>query len=326
MEAKYYEKRDDKLKCTLCPNECVINPGKAGICKVRVNHGGKLTLPYFAKIVAFGVDPIEKKPLYHYHPGKTILSIGFPGCSLQCPFCQNYSISQYTDTPGETIYPNELVKMTEQKHSFGIAYTYSEPAIHIEYVLEAGRLARERGLSNVLVSNGYLNPEPAEELLELMDAANIDLKGFNPDFYRRELKGKLQPVLDFITIAAKKTTLEVTTLVIPGKNDSPEEIDQIAGFLASLDKNIPLHLSCYFPHYKYSAPPTDPAAVRRLAEVARRRLNYVYLGNVGGMETNTYCPSCGNLLIRRRGYYTETKGIKDGKCSGCGEIIPIVGV
>jgi len=112
MEAKYYEKRDDKLKCTLCPNECVINPGKAGICKVRVNHGGKLTLPYFAKIVAFGVDPIEKKPLYHYHPGKTILSIGFPGCSLQCPFCQNYSISQYTDTPGETIYPNELVKMT----------------------------------------------------------------------------------------------------------------------------------------------------------------------------------------------------------------------
>jgi len=145
-----------------------------------------------------------------------------------------------------------------------------------------------------------------------MDAANIDLKGFNPDFYRRELKGKLQPVLDFITIAAKKTTLEVTTLVIPGKNDSPEEIDQIAGFLASRDKNIPLHLSCYFPHYKYSAPPTDPAAVRRLAEVARRRLNYVYLGNVGG--------------IRRRGYYTETKGIKDGKCSGCGEIIPIVGV
>lgn len=324
MKARYWAQKENKSTlCRLCPNSCLITPGNTGSCKVRRNDDGELTLPFYGDISSMGVDPIEKKPLYHFMPGSQIFSIGFVGCSLKCPFCQNHSISQSAKVRTNHLEPEEVVSLAKEQSSMGVAYTYSEPTIHSEFLIETAIRSREAGLKNVLVSNGYLNSFPAEEVLELMDAANIDLKSFNPDFYRQELKGKLQPVLDFITMAAEKTALEVTTLVIPGKNDSPEEIEEIARFLASLGKPVAYHLSRYYPTFKYSIPSTPIESVEQLAETAREHLPYVYLGNVGYNETNTYCPNCGVLLIRRSGYSVHIEHLKNTACSQCGTEIPI---
>jgi pyruvate formate lyase activating enzyme len=327
MKARFYTTREDKkIQCNLCPNNCLISPGKTGVCKVRLNENGELIRPYFGKLAAVALDPIEKKPLYHFYPGTSILSIGFVGCSFHCPCCQNYHISQSTYASTEFIDPQALVELAERKRSFAIAYTYSEPLIHLEYVLEAARIARDKGIKNVLVSNGYINPQPAEELLNILDAANIDLKCFTEDFYRKEIGGKLEEVKRFITQAAGKIELEVTTLVIPGKNDSREEIAEIARFLADLDPAIPYHLSCYYPTYKYTIPATPPQTVITLAEQARQYLKYVYVGNVGFYETNTMCPSCGSTLIERRGYAVAFPGVENGSCRQCGEKINIQGL
>jgi pyruvate formate lyase activating enzyme len=327
MNARFYEKKENnKIHCLLCPHSCIIAEGKSGICEVRLNRAGDMDIPYYGKLSSIAIDPIEKKPLFHFYPGSTILSVGFWGCSFRCPFCQNYGISQHVSNGGDYVSPDRLVKLTLDRGSFGIAYTYSEPLIHMEYVLDSAAMARKKGLKNVLVSNGYVNPEPAEELLRLIDAANIDLKTFNPDFYKKEIGGRLEEVKRFISQAAGKILLEVTTLVIPTKNDTDGEIESIASFLASIDKNIPYHLSCYYPTYKYSIPSTGKKTIERLAEVAARYLNYVYLGNVGLNETNTFCPGCGSLLIRRMGYHTSVTGISDGKCATCHAPIPIPGV
>ncbi|MBN2535794.1 MAG: AmmeMemoRadiSam system radical SAM enzyme [Spirochaetales bacterium] len=327
MNARYYEKRDDqKIQCLLCPNECIIAPGKKGICGVRRNSGGTMEIPFYGRLSGLALDPVEKKPLYHYYPGKMILSAGFWGCSFRCPFCQNYHISQQTREESDYMSPEQLVDLAVKRNSFGIAYTYSEPLIHIEYLLDTAKKARQRGIKNVLVSNGYINPEPAEEFLEYLDAANIDLKSFNPDFYKKEIGGNLDEVKRFLTRAVRKIALEVTTLVIPTKNDSLAEIGEIARFLASLDPDIPYHLSCYYPTYHYTIPATSVSSISRLAEEAKKRLNYVYQGNVGLKETNTFCPSCGNLLIRRVGYTISMCGIKEGHCSKCSKKVPIPGV
>jgi pyruvate formate lyase activating enzyme len=196
--------------------------------------------------------------------------------------------------------------------------------VHFEYVMDAARLAREAGLKNVLVSNGYLDPGPAEEILGLVDAANIDLKAFDPEFYRKETGGELEEVKRFLTQAAARTHLEVTTLVIPGKNDEPAQIEGIAKFVAALGPSIPLHLSAYHPMYKYDLPPTSPATLRKLAEVARQHVRYVYMGNLGPEETNTICSACGRILIRRFGYSVRVTGIEDGACAGCGAAVPVV--
>lgn len=294
------------------------------MCRVRQNRGGELTLPYYGTLSGMAMDPIEKKPLYHFHPGKQILSAGFYGCNFRCPFCQNYDISQQVVVGSSSTSPEELVEIACRRGSIGIAYTYSEPLVHYEYVLASAKIAREKGLKNVLVTNGYINPTPAAELLEYIDAANVDLKSFNPDFYRNEIKGSLDPVLAFIAQAAPLISLEVTTLVIPGKNDSESEIRAIAAFLSSISPDIPLHLSCYYPTYKYTAGPTPPESVFRLAQAAREKLNYVYAGNVGARETNTLCPDCGTVLIRRRGYSTIVEGLSKDVCSRCGKPIPIV--
>jgi pyruvate formate lyase activating enzyme len=322
----YTETIEGKIHCKLCPNGCVIGDGHTGICRVRSNADGELELPLYGRLSSVSVDPIEKKPLYHFHPGEPILSVGFFGCSFRCPFCQNYRISQETDPRGRVVPPESIPDMAAESGSFAVAYTYNEPTIHFEYVMAAAAAARERGLKNVLVSNGYLNPEPAKELLSVLDAANIDLKSFDEEFYSKEIGGRLEPVKEFIRIASRHTSLEVTTLVIPGKNDSEAEIGSIAEFLASLDENIPYHLSCYYPTYKYSIPPTQVESVLNLVSVARRSLNYVYAGNVGGGETNTYCPECDDLLVQRSGYRTKVAGIEDGICMTCGKRIPITGV
>ena len=318
--------QNGKLRCTLCPHGCTIVEGKYGICGVRRCENGKLSLPYYGLLSGTGLDPIEKKPLYHYYPGRQILSVGFFGCNFSCPFCQNYSISQRVVDDGTRTQPEELVDLAIRNKSFGIAYTYSEPLIHFEYVLATAKLAREKGLRNVLVTNGYINTAPAEKLLEYIDAANVDLKSFQNEFYSREIKGSLSPVLDFIALASKSIAIEATTLVIPGKNDSDEEIIKIADFLAELNPDIPLHLSCYYPTYKYDIEATSSRVVHHLVEVAGERLNYVYAGNVYSSETNTFCPSCGSLLIQRRGYVVSVRGLADGVCDNCGENIPIAGV
>jgi pyruvate formate lyase activating enzyme len=326
MTPRFYERREDgRVQCLLCPHRCLIAPGKHGICRVRSNRDGDLELPYYGRLSAVAVDPIEKKPLYHFYPGSEILSVGFVGCSLRCPFCQNHHIAHDTLAPTEYVSPEALVELALKRHSFAISYTYSEPIVHLEYVLDTAGLARRRGLKNVLVSNGYICPQPASELIGLMDAANIDLKTFDPEFYSRELGGGLEEVKGFLSAAAGRLALEVTTLVIPTKNDSDEEIDALAGFLASLDPELPYHLSAYYPQYRYNLPPTPHALLDRLAAVARRHLRYVYLGNIGMEETNTVCPQCGALLVRRRGYAVSVKGLADGRCSACGTAIPIVG-
>ncbi len=326
-DAAYWEKRDDgRVACGLCPHRCVIAAGRTGACGVRRNENSELTLPYYGKISSIAVDPIEKKPLYHFYPGAQILSVGFWGCNFHCPFCQNYSISQHVSPDADYLGPEELAALAARRGSFAIAYTYSEPLVHFEYVLACAKQARERGLKNVLVSNGYINKDPAEELLPWLDAANIDLKSFQVDFYKKEIGGELEDVKRFITQAAPRLALEVTTLVIPGKNDSHEEIESISRFLAGINPDIPLHLSCYYPVYKYSLPPTPPETVIGLAKAARRHLRYVYEGNVGYHETNTNCPGCGHLLIRRRGYEVSQPGVKDGACAQCGKTIPIPGV
>jgi pyruvate formate lyase activating enzyme len=327
VNPRFFETADEgKIQCRLCPHNCLIAPGKFGVCRVRYNNGGSLELPFYGRLSAVAVDPIEKKPLYHFHPGSSILSVGFVGCSFHCPFCQNYHIAHDTSYPTEEVLPEQLIELCRQHGSFGVAYTYSEPIVHLEYVLDTAILARKEGLKNVLVSNGYINPGAAEQLLDLMDAANIDFKSWNPDFYRREIGGRVEEIKRFVEQAHDKISLEVTTLVIPTKNDSPEEIEAIARFLASLSPQIPYHLSAYYPQYRYSIPPTPPATLRRLAEAARKHLDYVYLGNVGMEETNTNCATCGSLLVRRRGYSVSMKGIEHGKCRACGAGVSIVGV
>ena len=326
MKPLYYETLEDRaVRCALCPHRCRIAPGHHGRCRVRYNQGGELVLPFYGKLSAISVDPIEKKPLYHFYPGRPILSVGFVGCSFHCPFCQNYRIAQDTSTPTEAVSPQRLVELAEHDGSFGIAYTYSEPLVHLEYVLDTARLARSRGLKNVLVSNGYLNPEPAEELLELMDAANIDLKSFNPEFYRSEIGGDVEEVKRFIAQACGRLSLEVTTLIIPTRNDSPEEMHQLAGFLASLSPDIPYHLSAYHPQYRYSLPPTPPATLGSLAAVARQHLRYVYLGNLGAEQSDTVCAACGALLVARRGYAVSIRALKDRRCTSCGAAVPVAG-
>ncbi len=325
MKAGYWELAENEaVRCALCPHACLIPPGRHGRCRVRFNRGGVLELPFHARLSSIAVDPIEKKPLYHFHPGQNILSVGFVGCSFRCPFCQNHRISQDTGVPTREVSAGELVALAGQEGSFGLAYTYSEPLVHMEYVLEACRLARASGLKNVLVSNGFVNPLPAEELLAVLDAANIDLKSFNPEFYRREIGGELEEVKRFLTQARGRIHLEVTTLVIPGRNDGPEEMEAIAAFLAALDPAIPLHLSAYHPQYRYTLPPTPAATLSRLAEVARRYLRYVYLGNLGAEQSDTACRRCAAVLVRRRGYQVSMPGLHDGRCARCGAPAPIL--
>ena len=319
-----YEKDHEKIRCALCPHRCVIAEGKSGICRVRMNKNGDLSLPYYGVLSAKGMDPIEKKPLYHFYPGRQILSVGFYGCNFRCPFCQNFQISQHVMEGSLKTEPFELVETAARHGSIGIAYTYSEPLVHYEFVLDTAKLARKRGLKNVLVTNGYINPDPAEELLAYTDAANVDLKAFNPDFYKAEIKGSLEPVLAFIRQAAPLIWLEVTTLIIPGKNDSESEIRAIADFLAGIRPDIPYHLSCYYPTYKYTVRATPPELVLDLATVAREKLKYVYVGNVGIQETNTLCPDCGAVLVERFGYSTRIVGVSNGRCSNCGQAVPII--
>ena len=287
----FSSKNAGAVQCELCPRHCVLKPGKTGQCRVRINRNGELVIPFYGKITGLAVDPIEKKPLYRFRPGTEILSVGFSGCNLSCPFCQNWHISQTTETQGRYIAPRELILMaktpsTGAMHS--IAYTYSEPLIHAEYLLNCMKEARKTGVKNVLVTNGCINAPAAAEILDLCDAANIDLKCFSENTYSKILGGSIEAfaaVLDFIRTALEKGVhVELTTLVIPGLNDSASELDKCTNFIAELEAaghTVPWHLTAYRPCYKWNAPATDPGFLITAAKRAGEKLQFVYTGNIG---------------------------------------------
>ena len=319
-EAAYYERRDDgKVQCRLCPHRCAIADGKTGICRVRTHRGGVLYSDIYAQVTSVAMDPIEKKPLYHFHPGTQILSLGTRGCNFACSFCQNWQISQ-GDASTSALPSADAVKLAGREGSVGIAYTYNEPMIWFEYVLDTAKLAREAGLANVLVSNGYIEAEPLAELLPYVDAINMDLKSIRPDFYQRLCRGKLEPVLRNAKAAVEQTHLEVTTLVIPGENDTDDEFTDLSAWIAdNLGAQVPVHLLAYFPRYKLQAPPTGADTLERAHAIFSTRLHHVYLGNVlGAVGSETACHNCGAKLIARRGYSTRIVGLDGAQCAQCG--------
>ncbi|GHT79895.1 AmmeMemoRadiSam system radical SAM enzyme [Spirochaetia bacterium] len=305
---------------------------------MRQNCGGP-ALPLYGHITALAADPIEKKPLYHFRPGSSILSIGFVGCNLHCPFCQNWHISQRLDADYRELAPEAVIAAARKGGFRQIAYTYSEPLVHAEYLLDCMARSRKAGIANVLVSNGCVNAAAATDILALTDAANIDLKCFSEATYSRILGGDLKTVLAFIRSAhAAGVHLEVTTLIVPALNDGEEEMEAAGEFIAGVAEDIPWHLSAYHPDYQWDAPPTDPVRLREIARRARRKLRYVYTGNIravpgeeGTGDQDTHCPECGAVLVGRRGYQITTGGLelfeRDGaqiyRCRHCGKPAPV---
>jgi len=329
-EGMFYQKLDrDRVECVLCPHHCKLKNRQKGICRVRINQDGTLYATNFGEITSLAMDPIEKKPLYHFYPGSNILSVGSFGCNLNCSFCQNYSIAHGTP-PTEHLEPDELVALTHRNiiyGSIGLAFTYNEPSIWYEYIMAVAPLLHEKGLKTVLVTNGYLETEPLYKLLPFVDACNIDVKAFNDRFYPEMCKGRIDFVKKTVEKAVAQTHVEVTNLIIPGKNDSEAEIKELAKWLAALDKNTVLHLSRYHPAYKLDLPSTPLATMHRAFSVAKEHLNFVYVGNVPGETNDTSCLACGQVLIQRDGYQVTVKGIECGKCSQCGsELDYIVGI
>lgn len=324
--AHYYDRLDDKqVRCRLCPHGCVIAEGKVGLCKVRKNQGGELYSMIYGEFTSMNLDPIEKKPLYHFHPGQPILSIGTWGCNFHCSFCQNWQISQQEADTHNAI-PKELADLAGSRGSIGLAYTYNEPMIWVEFVADCAREVRDQGMKNVLVTNGYVEPEPLADLLPLVDAMNIDLKAFDDGFYHQLCGGHLEPVKRTIAEACKHVHVELTTLVIPGRNDDPEAFEQMVKWIAeTCGRQTPYHLSAYFPRYQLDAEATTTEQLEDLATIAERHLDYVYLGNCMSSRGNdTQCPGCGETIVKRAGYDTRVQNLTDGQCAACGAPVPIV--
>ena len=318
---------DDKIQCLVCPHLCKLAEGKTGICGVRKNTGEEIELVTYGVISGFSLDPIEKKPLYHFFPGQNILSIGSYGCNMRCDFCQNYNISQHVPenhfmkTSPESITGDAM----QLDKNIGIAFTYNEPVIWFEFMRDTAVLSKESGLFTVMVSNGYVNSEPLSEIIRFIDAFNIDLKSFNNDFYRKVAGADIVPVKNSLKQIAKSGKhLEITTLIIPGQNDDIKEMKAQTEWIAGeLGKDVPFHLSKYFPMYNRNDPATSQETMNILFEIASEKLNYVYMGNTkSNSGQNTHCPECGTIVTNRIGYKTELLNLnKDGNCSVCGNLI-----
>lgn len=303
-EAHYYTRLDNnRVRCDLCPHHCRLRDGMRGICLSRENHGGTLHTANYCRPVSLSVDPIEKKPLYHFFPGSAIFSTGPNGCTFKCVFCQNAEISQQV-CPVREMPVRGLIEHITGSGTIGVAYTYSEPYIWFETIIEVGTRIRELGLKNVMVTNGFMEPEPLAELLPIVDAMNIDIKSIRPSFYRRLCKARLEPVLRTCEQVKKKCHLEITNLVITSENDSDKDIADLAQYISrNLGRDTPLHLSRYFPRYALDHPATSETTLERAFTIAREWLDYVYIGNVrSDTYSDTRCPECNELLIQRRGY------------------------
>jgi pyruvate formate lyase activating enzyme len=313
-EARYYKKlNNNSTQCVLCPHFCIIADGDSGFCRSRQNTNGILYAINYGECVSLAMDPIEKKPLYHFYPGSYVLSTASNSCNLACQFCQNSEISQYK-TQTKFVSPEQMVETALSEKSIGIAYTYTEPLTWFEYIMDTAKLAYDKGLKNILVTNGMINPEPLQELIPYIDAANIDLKSMDESFYKKSLKGNLQTVLETIKVCKKLFHIEITNLLIPGHNDSPELISKLIDFVAEIGVDTPLHFSRYFPHYNFDVPPTPAATLEFAYKLAKEKLYYVYAGNIEIPDaSNTYCPQCNNLLIRRHNFNAEMLGVTENK-------------
>ena len=319
-------KEGKKVLCGLCSHRCLIAPGHRGICAVRENRDGTLVSLVYDRIIARNIDPIEKKPLFHFLPGSLSFSLATPGCNFRCKHCQNADISQLPRdrggmVPGEPVSPAEIVEAALRHHCASISYTYTEPTIFFELAYDTAKLARKAGLKNVFVTNGYITPEALREISPFLDAANIDLKGFTDDFYKKVCGARLQPVLDSIRLYKELGIwIEITTLVIPGHNDSESELRQIAQFIRSVGEGVPWHVSRFHPTYKLSDQPITPVAtLKRARQIGLDEgLRYVYEGNIPGEGEETVCWSCARSLIKRYGFSVEENHVKAGKCGYCG--------
>ena len=324
-EASHWIKQEGEVvQCRLCPQSCTLKPGQVGICLNRRNVEGRLYAHRYGEISALSLDPMEKKPLYHFFPGRMILSVGTIGCNLGCVFCQNYHL--VTDAVAtELVAPEDLLRAARQEDTVGLSYTYNEPYISYEFVLDTAKLIRAAGYKNVLVTNGFYNPEPLEELLPYVDAMNIDLKSIRDEFYKKYSKARLQPVQRSIERAQQSCLVEVTNLLITGLNDSDEELRDLVDYLASVNKDIPLHFSRYHPMYQMDRPATPEERLHRAYEIAKEKLTYVYVGNIQleiGQDTD--CPHCGAKLVRRRGYSVKVEKLRGSACGACGQPVHFV--
>lgn len=333
-EALLYEQLADKVvKCLVCPRKCVIKPAQRGFCRTRENRGGKLYTLIYAETTSMAVDPIEKKPLFNFWPGSLIFSISTLGCSFTCPWCQNWQISQAS--PGEIVTeqvaPERVIELTKRYKCRSIAYTYNEPIIWLEYILDTAQLAKKENILNVLVTNGFISLEALEVVTPYIDAANVDIKGFTEEFYRKYCSATLKGVLDATEAMVKKGIhVELTTLIVPGINDAPEEIKHLCQWVRTeLGPDTPLHFSQFYPMYKMSyLQPTPVSTLVRAREIALNEgLNYVYIGNVPGEKgENTYCPKCKTLLVERYGFeITKWNLTEKMQCPKCTTPIAIKG-
>jgi len=329
-EAMLYEKLEgDAVRCALCSHRCKIAPSKRGICGVRENREGALYTLVYGPVIAASIDPIEKKPIYHLYPGSESYSIAAVGCNFRCTFCQNHEISQMPRESGRItgreMTPREVVNDAINSTSKSISYTYTEPTIFFEFAHDTGRLAREKGLKNIFVTNGFMTQEALEAASGWLDAANVDLKSFRDDFYRRHCGARLDPVLQTLKGMKKRGIwVEVTTLIIPTLNDDEGELREIAEFVRSLGDEVPWHVSRFHPRYKVQdLSPTPVKTIHRAIEIGLQAgLKHVYSGNVQGEGgESTQCGKCGHLLIGRQGYFITANNLRGSQCSRCGTVL-----
>lgn len=325
-EACYYERLEgDKVKCRLCGHNCLIDDSERGICGVRENEGGKLYSLNYGKAVAASSDPIEKKPLFHFLPSSRAFSIAAGGCNMSCEYCQNHRISQMSGkVGGSDLPPQKVVDGARKKGCEIIAYTYSEPTVFFEYAYDTSRLAKKKNMFNVFVTNGFMERKPLEDIEPMLDGCNLDLKSFRDEFYRSVSGAGVDRVLENIELINQLDIwLEITTLIIPGLNDSRREMEDITSFIADIDPSIPWHISRFRPAYKMKDRSATPVNKMRMArEVGREAgLEHIYMGNLPGKGEDTVCPSCGEKLIERFGFRVESNKISDGSCPNCGRKI-----
>lgn len=323
---------EQKVSCFLCNHRCQIAEKKFGFCGVRQNRDGKLYTHVYGEVIAAHTDPIEKKPLYHFLPGTTSFSIATVGCNFRCPFCQNWQISQAPQRKDSGVLasklsPEDIISAAKNHGCRSISYTYTEPAIFFEYAYTTSKLAKEEGLANVFVTNGYMTAEALETIKPYLNACNVDLKAFKEKFYKEICQSHLQPVLDSIRLMKKLGIwVEITTLVVPGVNDDEEELRSIARFIVETDPNIPWHISRFHPDYKYTETRATPIETLRMAYSLGKRegLNHIYIGNVLGESEDTLCSYCGRTLIRRQGFAIRENRVEDSLCPHCRK--PVAGV